>query len=1333
MREEVITDSEKLNLNADLFVKEEAYWLYKFPGKAAGSHFPYDYAGRSGARLMGNVLSGFTGELYRELMELSNENDQVLHMIFTAGLTALLWKYSFDSVGDITIGVPIYRQEFEGNFINTTLPIRFQFDGATTFKELLLQAREVIIEAVENQNYPFEKLFYKLGLTFDGDNFPLFDTVILLKNIHETKYILHTKPGMIFSFDRTGENIAGVLEYNAALYKNSSAERVFRHFRNLLIRGVSDLEIKLSGIDILSHEERNQLVYDLNNTGKDYPENKTMHRLFEEQVIDTPENIALVSEREYATYMYVNERSNQLAALLRIKGIKKNTIVGIMAEPSIEMIVGVMGVLKAGGVYLPIDFELPAERIAALVHDSSASILLTGSSIAQVFWGDIPAPEIVKIDEHITAGLVGDNLNHVVAAHDLAYIIFTSGSTGRPKGVLVDHRSATNTLFDRKREYGLDSQTVSLQLFSYAFDGFVTSFFTPVISGAKIILLNRQEISDISWIIEAIVRNRVTHFISVPALFKVIIENIKPAETTSLKVVTLAGDRITAGIMELIRAKNPDIEIAIEYGVTEASVMSTIYRRQEKDKVIKIGKPIANTRLLILDKETMLLPLGVPGELCISGVGVGQGYVNRPELTAEKFITGSGILTHHFIYRAGDLARWFDDGNIEFLGRIDAQVKVRGYRVELGEIENQLLTIDYITEAAVLLLSFDGSDPDEDKYLCAYVVASREFVKSELVEIISKKLPAYMIPSYFVRLERMPLSVTGKIDRKSLRELKVTVEKDYIAPRTETEKKLVDLWAEILDKEQNTIGRNANFFELGGHSLKAIKLVSRIHKIFNVRMRLVDIFNTQTIGRTAECIDNLSREKFISIRSAERREYYPLSSAQKRMYVVQQMNLSSVGYNQPQLIPLKFFIDKDKLEITLNKLVNRHESLRSSFEIRNDEPVQVIHINTKLKIEYHEFRDKTQDEGQHKEAVDTSLPVETLIHNFVRPFDLGKAPILRVKLVKLGKNSNILLIDMHHIICDGISIELIINDFMALYRGGRELPGLRLQYKDYAVWQNSARHQEEIKKQEEYWLNEFSGAVPVSELPLDFKRPPVQDFNGDIIYFKIEDHLRDRLIKVKERTETTLSTLLLAFFYVLLSKYSGQEDIVVGIPTSGRSHTDLENIVGMFVNVLPLRNFPRRDITFLEFLQLVKISSLNAYENQDYQFDRLVEKLGLSKVYDRNPLFNLVFSFRKDESEGKKETENKTEDSSYGLENRLSKFDLKLGAIENKHTLTMYLEYKTSLYKKETIEKIKMSYFKIMEQTLAEQNIKLEDIVIPTSVVLINSETQDDHIDFKIS
>jgi acyl carrier protein len=714
--------------------------------------------------------------------------------------------------------------------------------------------------------------------------------------------------------------------------------------------------------------------------------------------------------------------------------------------------------------------------------------------------------------------------------------------------------------------------------------------------------------------------------------------------------------------------------------------------------------------------------VGVTGELYVGGDGTARGYLNNPELSAEKFVRIGR--DSELLYRTGDLTRWLPDGNIEIIGRVDYQVKIRGFRIELGEIEKQLLTHEKVEKAVVTY----GKDQGGDTFLCAYVVPDNSEASAQTTDIkelrdyLLRELPVYMVPAYFVKLKKLPITANGKIDRKALPEPGIGQAGDYTAPGNKIEGKLVGIWSQILKLNQDKISINDDFFELGGHSLKAVSLVSRIHKTFNVKIKLANIFNNRTIKRIAEYIGKLSLDTFSSVTSIERKEYYPLSSAQKRMYIIQQMDLISVAYNQPQVLPLNFVIHQDKLTMALNKLLSRHESFRTSFEMKHDEPVQIIRKEMEFKIDYLEFKDTDN----------APPPVESLVRDFVRPFDLSKAPILRVKLVKLEENKNILLIDMHHIICDGVSIELIINDFMRLY-GGDKLPRLRLQYKDYAVWQNSAAHKLEIKKQEAYWLSEFAGEVFELELPLDYKRPQAQDFSGGIVYFKVENSLEKRLAQMKEKTGVTLSTLLLAHFYILLSKYSGQEDIVVGIPTAGRSHVDLENIAGMFVNVLSLRNFTGRDVIFSEFLRQVNTSSLNAYDNQDYQFDELVDRLGLSRSHDRNPLFNSVFSFQKSDREEERKSGNETKHNAHEPVETLSKFDLKLGVIEIKHSITMYLEYKTALFKKETIENIASAYLKIIEQTLADPRIKLADIVIPTGVLPVDSENQDDQVDFDLS
>ncbi|MCP5103355.1 MAG: amino acid adenylation domain-containing protein, partial [bacterium] len=650
---------------------------------------------------------------------------------------------------------------------------------------------------------------------------------------------------------------------------------------------------------------------------------------------------------------------------------------------------------------------------------------------------------------------------------------------------------------------------------------------------------------------------------------------------------------------------------------------------------------------------------------------------NNPELTAEKFRGPDKEQASLFptssnpLYRTGDLARWLPDGNIEFLGRIDQQVKIRGYRIELGEIEGQLLKCDEIKEAVVIAAEDDAGD----KYICAYVVPAipgDSLSTSRLWEYLAGKLPEYSIPSYFMPLETIPVTLSGKVDRKALPAPEVTSGSKYMAPRDEIEERLTELWAGVLGMERDKASISDSFFQVGGHSLKALTLLSKIHKTFNVRMPLAEIFNSLTIERLAEYIKRAAENRFASIEAAVKKEYYVLSPAQNRLYILQQMELESTAYNMPQWIPLEPGIDIEKIERTFSRLIRRHESLRTSFHMIDNQPVQRIHDDVEIKIE-----------------------VPGLISDFVRFFDLSAAPLLRVGLIKEAGEPRMLLVDMHHIISDGISHEVLRTDFISLYNG-EELPPLRIQYKDFAEWQAGEIQKENIRRQALYWLEHFAGELPVLNLPIDYSRPPVQSFEGSSIDFRVPTEAAGALKEMVSAQGATMYMLLLAGFNVLLAKLSGREDIVVGTPVSDRRHTDLEKIIGMFVNTLAMRNFPTGEKTFREFLSEVKERTLAAFENGEYPLEELVDRVSMNRDAARNPLFDVVFALNTSESDIGEETVGETPEI---LET--AKFDLTVTALETPKELFFSFQYCTKLFKKETIERF-AAYFKKMLSQLPE-------------------------------
>ncbi|MCK4259525.1 MAG: amino acid adenylation domain-containing protein, partial [Halanaerobiales bacterium] len=1109
-------------------------------------------------------------------------------------------------------------------------------------------------------------------------------------------------------------------EYCTKLFKRETVERLTSHFRNILKAVTANADIKISDIEMLNKEEKDQILCDFNSTYVDYPRDKTIHNLFEEKVKNIPDNTAVASRRRAGemklTYKELNEKANQLARTLRENGVNADSIVGISVNRSFEMMIGILGILKAGGAYLPINPDYPEERFGYMLKDSGADILLTHEYLVN----EVPfRGQIIALEDEQIYHKASSNLEPIKNSQGLAYIIYTSGSTGKPKGVMVSHKALNNFLCNIYSSFGenVGIKDNCLSLTNISFDVSICEIFMPLVFGATLVLYNNEMILDIHNLVRTIADKEITFAYIPPTILKEVYERLSNEEV-KLNKMLVGVEPIKDYVLEDYLKLNENMQIINGYGPTEATICTTFYKYGQTAPVgrnVPIGKPLANTQIYILDQYSNLVPKGVVGELCISGDGLAEGYINREDLTAEKFVPNPFIAGMK-MYKTGDMARLLTDGNIEFLGRIDHQVKIRGYRIELGEIESQLLNYNPIKEAIVV----DQEDKNGSKYLCAYVVSEKEvkvgdFTPKELREFLLISLPEYMIPSYFVQLDQMPLTANGKIDRKALPELegKIVVGTEYEAPRNATEEKLVDIWGEVLGAVLGIkkVGINDNFFELGGHSLKATILVAKMHKALNVEVPLNEIFKRPTIKGISEYIKNATKTAYIAIEKVESAGYYEVSSAQKRMYMLQQFDLSSTNYNMPGVLEVEGILNIERVEKAFYELIRRHESIRTSFETIEDKVIQKVnsytHVEAKFKVDYLNKTDKA---------------IEEVLNEFVTSFDLTKAPLFRVGVMKLQEDKHILLFDMHHIISDGISMGIFINEFAKFYEG-KELDKLRIQYKDFAKWQNNLLRSDIMKKQEEYWISRFSnpiqndGQVPVLNMPTDYPRPTIQRFAGDSISFKLDKNLTQDLKRIAKETGSTMYMVLLSGVNILLSKYSGQEDIIVGSPIAGRPHADLAKIIGMFVNTLAMRNNPDGNKTYEEFLKEVKENSLKAYENQDYQFEELVEQLDLSRDMSRNPLFDVMFTMQ-NFNNGELKIEN-LEFKPFNYDQKISKFDLTIAASEGVSTdeaeeIILNFEYCTKLFKRETIERMKAHLTNIFKIVTVNTEVKLSEIDVLT-------------------
>jgi amino acid adenylation domain-containing protein len=843
--------------------KQKQFWEKEFKDEISVIELPYDYARPKVFSFEGSSTAfEFDTEITEKLQKICLREGKTMFMLLLAAYNVFLSKLS--NQNDIIVGIPIAGrrhadlENMVGMFINTLI-FRNSPSGDKTFKKFFEEVGSKTIEVFDNQDYQFEDLVGEFSLSRDASRNPIFDVAFSFHNESAPGNIdpinvpglslkpfgselTTTKYDLTLSISETDDKLYLSFQYCTKLFSAETINRFISYFKQIVHQLSAKIDEKLSNLEIITEAEKQQLLYEFNNTDVDYERDKTICHLFDEQVAETPDNIAFVFGQEQLTYLELSKKANQLARLLKDNGVQPDSTIGIMLDYSFDMMISLLAVQKVGAAYLPVNPELPDERVQYLLNDSSTKTIISDKLNQNRFSKEL---NIINIEDRSCFENYNSEPINLAEVHNLAYLIYTSGSTGKPKGVLVKHKNIVNTLVNRKAEYALNSFSSCLQLFSFSFDGFVTGFFTPLISGSKLILLDKNSILDFNKIKKSIIKEKVTHFIAIPSLFNLILDTISENEKTNLVTVTLAGEMLNKTLLEKANDKLRNVEIAQEYGVTEAAVMSTICRNQNKIEKIVIGKPAWNTKIYILDKDQKLQTTGVLGELCISGEGVTNQYLKMPELTEEKFIPHP-FIEGSILYRTGDIARWLPDGNIEFAGRIDHQVKIRGFRIELGEIENVLLNHECVKECVVIVREESG-----DKHLCSYIVYEKEIDQEELRTYLSNHLPDYMIPSYFVKMDTLPLTANGKVNRKDLPDPVVKAGDDYVAPSNELEKKMVSIWSEVLNVPEEGLSVMANFFALGGHSLKAMDVNNKIQEIFNVTMPLTQVLNSVTIRSLA--------------------------------------------------------------------------------------------------------------------------------------------------------------------------------------------------------------------------------------------------------------------------------------------------------------------------------------------------------------------------------------------------------------------------------------------------------------------------------------------------
>ncbi|MCB0567449.1 MAG: amino acid adenylation domain-containing protein, partial [Phaeodactylibacter sp.] len=1128
----------------------------------------------------------------------------------------------------------------------------------------------------------------------------------------------------------TGHNLALKVQLSRKLKARYSAKETLYKYLRILDAIIEAPDGKVVDISFLGDREHHQLLHTFNDTAAAYPEDQTVVDLFEEQAAKTPDKPAIVFDNTTLSYQELEQRSRQLALYLQTQGVKADTLVGISMEHSVEMIVAILGILRAGGAYVPLDPGYPKERLVHMIQEGlavgnaghSANIILTQSHLKPALAEHTAGVEVAIVelaeqwgDNPAIASLQGDLL-HRPSPQDLIYVIFTSGSTGKPKGTLVKHQGFFNLMHWYLNDFEFHADSKFLLVSSINFDLTQKNFYAPLLLGGSL-HLSSAENYDLAAINQVIQEQQITNINCTPTIFYGFVDQAAAdgfESLRSLEYVFLGGEPINLGkLNKWFNNPHNKAQLVNSYGPTECSDVVSAYTIEHSSlTTIPIGKPICNTQLYILDKHERLVPVGVQGELCISGKGVGRGYLNNPELTHQKFVLHP-FKPGELLYKTGDLARWLPDGNIEFLGRADHQLKIRGYRIEAGEIEDVLLQHPAVHSAIVV-----GKEITGNKELVAYLVAGEGKLPSleALRNHLSQQLPNYMIPACFVEMKALPLTPSGKVNKLALPEPEASSLASggpYVAPRTRTEAALARIWEEVL--QRSSIGIYDDFFALGGHSLKVIRLVSLIQERLLVSVKLSEVFAQPTVAALAAQISGKARIEVVAIEPAEPQENYALSNAQRRLWVLGQMDEDQVAYNMPMVIQLKGKLHVEALQAAFNHLIARHESLRTNIITVNGVPRQVIHPVRKVEIHLPTWQEKGEK------------ALSEYILSFARqPFNLADGALLRLELLQMQEGAHpeesgqaLLLLNMHHIISDGWSMEILLRELSHLYDAYIEeeahaLPALRIQYKDYAAWQNALLEQSELMEDlRNYWFQKLAPieeGFPILELPADYPRPAVQSYQGAILSTTLSPQLLDDLEALSRSSGTTLYITLTAIVKALLYRYSGQRDIIIGSLSAGRNHADLEHQIGFYVNTLALRDYIAEGTNFIEFLAQVKQTSVEAIGHELYPFDRLVEELDLIRDTSRAPLFDVLIAIQNEESPVLKFGGSRAALES--VDWQVSKFDLSFGFTPTSKGLVVDIEYSTDLYKPERIHRMFEHLECLIQSLLANSNQPVEKLSI---------------------
>ncbi len=1212
----------------------QAFWHGQLDGTLPILDLPTDSPRPSRLTYSGGSVSReLSADLTQSLHQLARQQRTTLFTILTACVKIFLHRYTGQEeiiVGTPSAGRDDARWQNVVGFLINTLPLRDQIVGEDSLLAVIGRVRETILNAYAHQNYPFDKLVEELDVARDQSRNPLFDVLVQVQNRADAETMLGdvqvaafapdvvtAKFDLTFDFVESAENIHLHLIYNSDLFRAESAERMATNLVVLLESLVAEPESEIATLRLLSEAEATQLAT-WNDTAANYPADATITSLFAEQVAATPDNIAVIFGDTQLTYRELDERSNAVAAALQANGVNAGETVAIFLGRSHQMIVAILGVLKAGGIYVPVDPEYPTDRIAYMIEDCGTNLVLTDTVYAPQLNTTLPTLDIALI--HHSPFTIHRS---PFPPSSPAYIIYTSGSTGQPKGCVVTHQNVVRLMKNDAHPFAFDADDVWVVAHSFCFDFSVWEMYGALLYGGRVVVAERETVRDPVLFLDLLVREGVTVLNQTPAAFYGLISaDLTHNKSHTIHTVIFGGDRLDPTYLRDWTDRYPQVRLVNMYGITETTVHVTHHTLTEADiwgaaGRSPIGKPLPETEVHILNPAGQPQPIGVVGEIYVGGSGVSKGYLNKPKLTEDRYsvfsirysvddLLNTEYRTPNTIYRSGDLGRWLPDGTLEHLGRNDFQVQLRGFRIELGEIEAVIVGHPSVEKCVVIARGTGAA-----MQLVAYAIGD-ERARDEIWARLREKLATYMVPSALLFLAAFPLTSNGKIDRKALPEpdFVAVSDSEFVAPRTDIERQVATIWAEELAVAR--VGIEDDFFALGGHSLKATRVVARMQGELGIELRLRDLFDRPKI------IDlplTQSTTQLAPISPVPAADHYPLSHAQRRLWLLKQMGVESSVYNIPLGLWLNGDLDVGALARALGVVVQRHEALRTTFVIVDDEPRQQVHAVEQDWLHIVDLRERSDYLAELVQA------------DAGEPFDFATFPLFRATLYRLSGKRNLLFFNIHHIIADGWSLDLLLSELLQLYANpATQLQPLRIQYKDYAVWQNEFLAN--AQAQRDFWHAQLDGDIPVLDLPTDSPRPTVQTFAGAEIGIEFTQEESAALLRLGREHGATAFMTVLALTNVLLHRYTGQDDLIVGSPIAGRDHPDLAGQVGFFVNMLPLRQRVDSAGSFVALLKQVGETIKAAFEHQQYPFDLLVGELGLQREMGRSPLFDVAVSLQ---------------------------------------------------------------------------------------------------------